>query len=300
MEKKFFHEAQTPISDGQQKKIGPSLFFSRHLDDIDNIELYGLDAPLVDSPENFAKISPAIEAIYQHIKQDDKKAVMFITSPRLRAKQTAEVMAEKLRSFDKSLRIRFSVTENFKASEQGKFIVPPEYKPGDKREGLALAGKIFTNESHGSFVGGIDNIDYRFGDPILLPDGGYKYPELLPYFSELGESHRETLLRVFRLVLASSEKYKKFLQSTEVVLVAHGQTFHLLRGLTLLGGLIKEHEIDFKKGDSAQLLWDIYMNSADELKVTGVYMPIEMELLGDDKMMRILKDEIDYLESNKR
>ncbi len=273
------------------------MLFSRHLDEVDDLKTYGRDAPLERSPENHEKLEKATEAIYQKIVTSGKKAVLFITSPRVRATETAELIAMGLTQRDPSLKIRFSSNEDLKATEQGEFVLPDDYEQNNFFVGLDIASKIFTKEAHLSDEQGMeDNISYRFGDPIQLPDGSYKYPELVEHFTKTGESYAETLSRIFNSVLEMSGKYDKLMEATEVVIVAHGQIYHVLRGLSEIHRMIKDGEIEFKKGDSMKLIWKIYNDCDPSQKVTGICMPLDFNALNDPAAMSLLEGEREILQ----
>ena len=275
------------------------MMLSRHLDEIDDLKTYGRDAPLETSPENLEKLERATEAIYQKIVSSGKKAVLFVTSPRVRAVETAELIAENLRQRDPSLKMRFSSNEDLRATEQGEFVLPEDYQQNDFFIGLDAATKIFTKEAHLSDEQGMeDNIAYRFGDPIQLPDGSYKYPELAEYFTKTGESYAETLSRIFNSLLVMSGKYDKLLEATEVVIVAHGQIYHVLRGLSEIHRMIEDGEIEFKKGDSMKLIWKVYNACDPSQKVTGICMPLDFDALNDPEAMSLLKGEREVLQAS--
>lgn len=275
---------------------GNNFLFSRHLDEVDDLKKFGRDAPLERSPSNLEKLNKISEALYQKIVDTNKEAVLFITSPRLRAKQTAEWIAEDLKHRGLDLKIRFSPNDDLRSTEQGDFVIPEDYNPGDFFEGLSLASAIFTKEAHLSDTPGMeDNIHYKFGDPVLMPDGSYKYPELVKFFKENGESYSETLVRIYNSVLEMSESYEKMLGRTEVVVVSHGQIYHVLRGLSEISKMIKNGDIDFKTGDSVKLLWQIYNSCDSAQKVTGTCMPLGFDVLNDPKMMEFLRKEVESL-----
>ncbi|MEI7512316.1 MAG: hypothetical protein WCK01_02545 [Candidatus Uhrbacteria bacterium] len=185
------------------------ILFSRHLNEIDDLVAYGRDAPLMDSEENQKRLLEITNTVYKKITKENKKAVLFITSPRLRARQTAEFVVDHLKEkTGTSIKFRFSSNENLRSTEQGKFVLPKGYRAGESFPALQLAGTIFNREAHASDqVGETDNINYKFGDPVKLPGGGYKYPELVGNFTEYGESYRETLIRIYSTVVDTSGKY---------------------------------------------------------------------------------------------
>lgn len=276
------------------------ILVARHLDDIDDLATYGRDAPIEDTFENAKKLTSIADAIYEQVVCKGRRTVMFVTSPRLRAKQTAQLLSNDLELRSGGLiRTFFSVNDDLRSTEQGRFILPDNYQAGDVFLGLDMANKIFDQETHGSDYGLEDNIDYHFGDPIEYPNGSYKYPEIANYFVEYGESYRESLLRIYNTVLRTGSKYRRISGSTELVVVAHGQQYHLLSELSELAQAVSGQGLSISPGESVKLLWDIYKMSDDSQKVPGVCMPIDFSYLGNDAIMQILRQEVDFLSNGK-
>jgi hypothetical protein len=130
---------------------------------------------------------------------------------------------------------------------------------------------------------------------MLLPQGGFKYPELASYFRSYGETYRQSLLRLYRVVLECTRIQLKFWRSSEVMVIAHGQTYHIFRGLLAIGRLILSSKITFRTGDTCSLLWNVYKNCCDSEKVTGVCNMLDVSCFQDPVLMSLLKKEVDYL-----
>jgi len=273
-------------------KPNPEMFFVGHLDEVDDLEKYGRDAPLLDSEKNKKILSEASEAIIDRMKDANRKAVMFVTSPKLRAKETADLVAQEIKNkLGGDIKIRFSTNENLKSTEQGEFVLPEDYKPGTFSRELDLASKIFIMESLESPN---PNLHYKFGDPIKRPDGSYKYPELAQYFTKTGESYAESLIRILTTVLEASRKTDKFNSSVEMVVVAHGFTYHILNGLTILGEQVKQGDVRLDVGELAPKLWEIYKNGRSEIK-SAAYAPLDITNLDNEDLLELLRREIEYL-----
>ncbi|MCX6716486.1 MAG: hypothetical protein NTV72_01015 [Candidatus Taylorbacteria bacterium] len=267
----------------------------RHFDDVDNLRLYDRDAILM--PDQEYKAEAIAEELYTEIKRDGEKAVMFITSPRIRAKDSAKMIADSLLRIDNSLKVRFSVNDDLRVIDQGSFIIPEDYKEGDKYEGLILAGKAFSKETHGSdSTGGVDNYNYRFGDPVLLADGTFKYPELSNFFERYGETYKELLIRIYRLVIKTYEKLDKMNGGTKLVVITHGQPSQIFKDLKKAAQMIKNKEIKYTEGELAKLCWEIYKKRDNSEKVTGRLDTLSLDELSDPDMIDLLKKEINYLE----
>jgi len=266
----------------------------RHLDDVDDLRRYGRDGVLIPGQEDRAE--DIAKEIYSEIKNDGKKAILFVTSPKIRARETARLVADSLRKMDNSLKIRFTAEDDLRVMDQGDFVLPDDYKQGDSHAGLKLAGKVFAKEVHASDgPDGVDNYGYKFGDPVLMPDGSFKYPELNGYFNECGESYKDVLVRLYLLIIETHEKLFKLEGKTKLVVITHGQPSQIFKDLIKVAQMIKSGEAQFTTGKLAKLCWDVYNKRDDSEKVTGRVDVLSLEELGDPKMIKILKDEIDYL-----
>lgn len=279
------------ISQKQNKEI----LFASHLQEIDDLKTYGRNAPLLDTEKNREDLNKIADAIVSKIKQSNKKAVMFITSPMVRAKETALLVAEEIKKrLGENIKIRYTADKNLKPTEQGEFILPEDYNIGSFFEGLNIASKIFIKESLDQSS---KNLHYRFGDPVILPDGSCKYPELAEYFKTSGETYAESLIRIFTSVVEMSKKINKLNKSTEVVLVSHGFNFHILRGLEILSEQIKQDDVRLNTGDIVFKIWEIYKNDTTDFKSLA-YVPLDITNLGDRELITFLSREIEYLKND--
>ncbi len=272
------------------KNTKPEIIFAGHLEEVDDLGKYGRNAPLEDTLENKKDLEKIKNGIIEKLKVTGRKAVMFVTSPRARATQTAELLEEEIRKeLGNDIKFRYSVNEDLKLNEQGSFIIPESYKAGSFYEGLSMARKIFMSES----ISG-SNPHYRFGDPVKLEDDSYKYPELATYFTESGETYAESLIRIFNSVLEMSGKASKLNSSVEVVVIAHGSTYHILRGLSILAKQIKNSEVKFETGGLILKLWEIYQSRTQELSDTAC-SPLDFSELENEDLLNLLREEIKYL-----
>jgi broad specificity phosphatase PhoE len=275
-----------------------NIIFMRHLDEIDDLEQFGRDAPLYESENNTRRVEQTSTLLAQKIESNQRGGIIFVVSPRIRAIQTAELLRDgvvKKLNPENKLKTRISINENLRASEQGEFILPEDYQPGESFDGLKIAGKIFEKENRGENTEGIRNIDYRFGDPVKVGKDNYKYPELLGCFAQYGETYRETLTRMLQTILDLSKKYKKLIAGVEVVIIGHGQTYHIIRGLNIIGQMVNDNSLEFKKGDIIPLLWKIYDQCPIEEKIPGINAPVDFSLFGDQRLMDLLANELDDL-----
>lgn len=266
----------------------------RHFDDIDDLEIYGRDPILLEGQEKEAEA--VADLLLTQIKERGKKAVLFVTSPRIRARQTASIVIDVLHKKDSALRC-VSVEENdLRAIDQGKFILPPGYVSGQEFKGLSLADQIFFEETHASEVNGRDdNYDYRYGDPVLLKNNQFQYPELAKFFTQSGESYRDVLVRLYNLVITLSQKAHKLEKNTELVLITHGQPGQIFKDLKKVAELIKNKEIEYEQGKLAKMCWEIYKKRDVSKKATGIAEVISVEELADPYLIGLLKQELSFL-----
>lgn len=255
---------------------------------------YGRDGEIIPGQEELA-YSFAKE-IYDETKKEGKKAVMFICSSQARAIQAGGLISDELRKMDESIKIRLVDDFGLSNINQGKFILPPDYKPGDYYAGLDLANKIFAKEalsSHGDYL-------YKFGDPILQGDNSYKYPELTPYFESYGETYRDFLVRIYEMVLETSKKVEKFDSKTKVVVVTHAQLYQILKDISDVAKMIKNDGLEVQTGDLPKLCWEQYQRRfKDQSKPTYGLNHISIENLYDPRITELLEKEIEYLKTIK-
>lgn len=267
------------------------LFFAGHLEETDDLKRFKRDAPVELNPENLIILDQIVEALEKKIRTDNSKALILVTSSKLRSVKTAELIAQILKSkLGDSFKIRFSVDSNLDAPDQGDFLLPENYNPGDFFEGLKVASKIFLDQS----LGEKGDLYYRFGDPVLQDDGNYKFPELSKYFVQFGETYGESLSRVLISVIKASDKFNKFRGTMEISVIAHGFTFHILRGLSFLAKKVGDENLQIKPGELATKLWEVYQQHPVSLKTTP-FSSIDFSELGDQQLIQILKNEVEFL-----
>lgn len=277
-----------------ERKSYQNIIFAGHLEEVNDLKKWRRDAPLdSDDPNNKEALAKIVDAIFEKIKINNRKAVLFISSSKLRSQQTSELIAQELKNkLGNSVKFRFSTESNLDGNNQGDFVLPDDYVAGQVFEGLKIAGKIYNTEFSVN-----KNLNYKFGDPVVLENGTYKYPELLPFFSKSGESYKEPLVRMFNSVLDMSQKVEKLNQNTEVVVTAHGLTYYVLNGLSLIADDLLKGKHVFKKGELAFIIWDKYLKRAEELK-DRAYGFIDISNLDNPDLIAKLKEEIDYLNDN--
>lgn len=268
------------------------LFFAGHLEEVDDLKRFKRDAPIEITPENLIILDRIVDAIESKIKSEGSRALILIASSKQRSTQTAELVAEKLKAkLGSSFKVRFSVDTDLDPPDQGDFVLPENYNPGDYFDGLKIASKVFLDESLGEH----HNLNYRFGDPVLLEDGNYKYPELAKYFTQFGETYGQSLSRILNSVIRASKKYDKFQKSVEVSIIAHGFSFYILRGLSLLAKKVRDERLEINPGELATKLLEIYEQDPISLRTTP-FSNIDFSDLDNQGFIEILKNELVFLD----
>lgn len=217
----------------------------------------------------------ASREIILDLKENDKKIVLFITSAKIRAIQTAQLLSEEIKKILGKDTVKFvhHAENNLKGIEQGEFILPENYVAGDFFEGLEIGSKIFFNESLNPKI---NNINYRFGDPFFI-ENKYKYPELLNFFSEPGETYFEAITRIFTSVVQLGLKIEKLSNSNVlIVIVGHGYTYQILKNLAILACMIENRDLKIGNFDIIQKLWEIYNDNKSGIEnIPFIYIDIK-------------------------
>ena len=222
------------------------------------------------------------------------KVIVFCVSPKKRAIQTVNMISSELRS-QTSVHIIQHTEEGLRDQYQGEILLPDDYKSGDHFEGLALAGKIFRQETFGdNYLD--DNITYGFGDPLLQTDGTYKYPELKKYFLSSGESYRDVMVRLLKVIINFSKRIERFQGKVSLVVITHSQVCQIIKDLEIILRRYKDHELAFDVGQLGRTCWDIYKKRKADGSSLGNIDFVSVDSLVDESIIRLLQKEIDYLQ----
>lgn len=273
-------------------KTKMTMLFVGHLEEVDDLNKWGRDAPFADTEANLIKLELLSKALITKINNSGRKAVMFLTSPKICPKQSARMLASEIKKkIEADIRFRYISIDALKPTYEGAFNLPSEYFPSTLYDGLKKALNIFSKEA---LEPSVRNFHYRFGDPILLSDGSYKYPEIRKYFSSYGETYSESLTRVFMSVISMSDKVHKLNSNVEVVLISHSFNYFILKGLSLLGKEIIEKGIQIKPGDIVEYLWNNYKTRRGELKEV-LYTELDYSYLCNKSLIKLLWEEIYFM-----
>ncbi len=269
------------------------MLFAGHLEEVDDLQKYGRDAPLAETEKNKEDLNVIVDTIASRTQELGKKAVMLISSSKMRTEETAKLIGTEIKQrLGDAIKIRYTSEEGLRAPDQGEFILPENYEPGSFFEGLKIASDIFYEESLNRSD---QNVHYRFGDPVVRSDGSYKYPALAKYFKESGETYAESLSRLLKLVVEMGEKVEKLHSSVEVVLVGHGFTYEIFKSLSVLAEKVKNEGVQVNVRDIPHKLSEIYESRVEKLR-DRMCVPLDITNLGDQELLDLLRDEIKLLE----
>ncbi len=266
----------------------------RHLEDIDDLSFFGRDGSLVPGQEKKAELIAA--EILSEVKSQGSSSVFFISSPRNRAFETAELIRDPLTLKQPDLKVKIACSEDMRENDQGKPVLPSNYKPGDNFEGFKIAGKIFIEEVFGADLGGKDNLLYRYGDPVLQQDGTYKYPELRKFFETPGESYRDVLVRVYSGLISFTERLNTLSSKTKIVVITHSQIIQIFKDLVEVANLINDGKLIVNSGELPRKCWETYKKRGKKLSSGSTEM-LSIESIYNPHMIDLLKRELVILQN---
>lgn len=169
----------------------------RHFQEQDNL-LYLNDSPVMET-ELPKAISVASE-ISDRAREGGFSQIHILTSSKKRTEVTAVEVAKEIGT---TFPVTIRIDGRIRTIDQGKYILPEGYKPGDYFQPLQDAWAIFLEETFGE-----GNLWYRFGDPVTNVDGTCKYPQLVGHFDKYGENQIEFSLRFYSFLVDLCRKYK--------------------------------------------------------------------------------------------
>lgn len=268
----------------------------RHLEDNDDLS-DNRDGSLIEGQEGVAE--QLAKQIYDQYLTPDCRVVFIVGSSKKRSFETIELISSDLNKIDPMLKIKTSGEDSLRDIDQGGIIIPEDYKPGEKFEGLQLAGRIFFKEVFGGdWEGGVDNYSYRYSDPFLQEDGTFKYPELGKYFFKPGESYKDILTRVYTQIVDFSHKVPKFNDEIKCIVCCHRQIAQIFEDLIEAADLIERGEISIEQGDLPRVCWELFKKRNTQILGVGELKSIPIEHLFSESMVDLLKKEIEFLCDN--
>jgi broad specificity phosphatase PhoE len=275
-----------------ENAIGTQIPVARHLDDVDDLRTFGRDGELLPNQEEGAR-NYAMELV-KRVHQEGKGAILLLCSTRLRGVQTGELIVEQIKEIDPSIKSVLSTNEALANMYEGAVHLPDDYKTGDKFPGFSIARDAFSKEVFGEH----HNFLYRFGDPVKF-NGGHKYPELVGYFDEYGESYRDFLVRMFDFILNTAKNLDRLNNKTKIALITHSQQYQMFYHLQSVMKDVQMGKLDLNPGELPLICWQRYLERIGLEKPVYDVRYIDTDGLYDDKNIEILEQEISYLKDLK-
>jgi len=133
-----------------------------------------------------------VPQIVEKAKEQGVDKVSIICSDTKRSKMTSDLLVDDLEA--KGLNVDLQVDPRVGPLKHGKYKQVENFS--DQHPLVKRAQGIYISETFDHH-----NPWYRHGDPVLLPDGSYKYPELTEIFEIPGENQVEISMRLYRFFL---------------------------------------------------------------------------------------------------
>lgn len=259
----------------------------RHLRDEDNLLVGGNDAGLIETELPKAR-NTAVE-ISRRGKEKSYDQIFIFSSSKRRAETTAKEVAKEL---GKEFPVVIEIDRRIREIDQGDYILPPDYKPGDRFQILQDAWLVFFKETFGN-----GNLTYRFGDPLKVNEG-YKYPDLLGHFRSYGENQTEFSIRFYSFITDLCDRFKGKDKYLPVVVTHQAMTARFAEVIRIAEKVKSGEIIRIEPGTMPLLEWQQFeeINGHRDVFIEfgGVTTFSLSELYGFDDL---LKFEIEHLKS---
>ncbi len=164
----------------------------RHFNDIEDHTLSGRDFDIDLSEEKY--VVPIVNHIQSELSRLEAQSVRVISSPRLRARKTAQLVTDCF-SARTNLATEVDIDERLRELNHGSYNLPAEYTPGEPFLPDQEGWKIWIEQT---FVH--KNLAYRFGDPLRVGQT-VQYPSLEGHFLEFGESQAQFSYRMYDFMI---------------------------------------------------------------------------------------------------
>lgn len=265
----------------------------RHLDDVDDLRQFGRDGILLENQESEAK--KYADELVDALHTENKQALLLLCSTRKRGVQTGEIISDEIKKRDSKIKVAIVQNESLANMYEGVVNLPDDYQAGDKFPGFVIGKKVFFDEVFGEN----QNLLYRFGDPVDLGDGNYKYPELKGQFSEYGESHRDFMVRLLNLVMDTAHNIERLHKKVKIVAITHSLQYQMFYDLQSIAEDIVKRGVEVDIGKVHMLCWEKYQERMLQGPPTYDVRHIDISNLCDPKIIEVLEKEIEYLSNLK-
>lgn len=199
-------------------------------------------------------------------------------SPKLRASQTAAVVAEVC--VLNQVNAELVEIPALREMRQGRFVIKNNID-GEDYPPLMNAWLAFREKLDRG------NLFYRFGDPLIRPSGNVEYPQLLGLFTEYGENQKEFSLRLYAFLrdyLSAKDKKLHIIIAHQATSSRIQRIFNVLTTVPMLNLLKAGDFVSWTERDGVRISID---------PACGVVIPKPSANLA----VGILEREITYLES---
>lgn len=277
---------------------GDAVIVGRHFEDVDDLT-FNRDSPLKPlDEESFKLLDSNVREIIRNTEAKGSHKILIVSSPKIRAMQTAEMVKEGIQILQPSMLVHIKPDERFAELYQGELILPPDYHVGDRVSTLLDAWVAFWKETF-TEEGEYNNPNYRFGDPVRLDADVTRYPEIVGHFSAYGECYREMCLRYYQALVEYFENSKRVKDSgINVVLMGHGATMGILSGLEGVMRHINDGDYDMPTGGLMKACRQEYIQqrARKETQSSRFGGLRAFSLSGvDDGVVNLLRDEVEFL-----
>ena len=246
---------------------------------------HGIDAPVLSQDLNqplIEETKPDIRILGKHLirfcGRIGADRIVLRHSNRLRAIQTASIIAEELFAIDMPTEIM--ETAGVREIYQGDFIIK-DYVIGMEYKPLVDAWNAWQKKLNAC------ELLYRFGDPLTDNSGKAEFPELVGWFKEFGEHQGDFSLRLYRMLKDVFEEPGDGLQ----VIVGHQASCSRMQRI-ISAALGLNNADDFKPGEFVKFL---------EKKGSRITIDpargVALRKPDRDLIVSVLEKEIKYLES---
>lgn len=267
--------------------MSENIFLIRHFEDEDNL-FQANDNQLINN--ELLKAGILKEIIISKAFESNIHRAYFLTSNKRRALITARAIANRI---EDTMPITIEIDPRIREIDQGSYILPPTYNPGDFYPPLTKAWDVYFAETFKN-----RNIKYRFGDP-LVRNGSSKYPEISGYFNKYGENQREFSIRFYsflRDLLQGFSYQKEYIP----IIITHQALIARFKEIAMIAEKVNLNIINHIDPGTLPLLeWEQFQEmygSKDAFIGHGEITTFSLSTL--DGLHDTLMKEIKYLQTN--
>lgn len=106
------------------------------------------------------------------------------------------------------------------------------------------------------------------------------------------------LLRFYSQVIKLSENLERFKDKVEPVIFTHGQPHQIFKNLSEVAEKVQNEGLSFETGELPRICWNLYQENKRGVIPFGEITFVSIEHACNEKMIDILKKEIEHLQKN--